>query len=147
MLKNLFDSIAITFTLISACIFSTPIFSQTSCSHQHHQLGFCAVAPSPDPLQFVQPDGSTFMGKLTGTPAVSYIETEDGYVFAKDSDGFYKYLVKEGGGKLNFSNIIVHAPKVRPNSEIVFLETIATNIRYSGKSPTKEIKNLPKCCS
>ncbi len=142
MIKNCLHPIISHVVFIAAFLFiSFNSISQNTCTHQHHQVGFCAVSPTPYPFEVVQPDGSKFIAKLFGSPAVSYLETEDGYVVLKDTDGFYKYATEGKKGRLEPSGIIVSDPEERSAEEVSFLENLKSHQRYTDQALENKLDN------
>ena len=141
MIKNYFHSIKSALFFLAALFISFNSISQNTCTHEKHQVGFCAVSPTPYPFEVVQPDGKKFIAKLFGSPAVSYLETEDGFVVLKDTDGFYKYAIEGKKGRLKPSNMVVSDIEVRSVEEVSFLETIKFQQRYTGQALKEKLDN------
>ena len=65
------------------------------------------IQASPDPITFVQPDGTEITCYLRGDMVVNWLESPDGYPIIKDGDGYYRYAVKNATGILEPGNIAV----------------------------------------
>ena len=142
MKNNSFISIctAIIIVLVFLNPFNSTAQNQGDQKHQHSS--FCAVTPSPYPFDLIQPNGEIFTGKVTGTPAAHYLETEDGFVVLQDTEGNYKYAIEGKNGALATSGFLVHSPEERTTAEIDFLETIQANYRYTGIALDKKLNDF-----
>ena len=104
-------------------------------THDHVDLGFCAIPPDPSLRLYTQPDGSTFEAGFVGSPAVLYLQTAEGFTIERDEeDGYYKYLVADAAGDLLLSDIVVHAPAQRSAREKAALQGLNKRVRYTGKA-------------
>ncbi len=66
-----------------------------------------AIPASPDTLSVVQPDGKVVLLRVFGDEFESYLETLDGYTVLKDSDGYWKYAIRDQAGILKPSDVVV----------------------------------------
>ena len=51
-----------------------------------------AIKAYPHPVKVMQPDGTTLMVRIHGDEASHYTSTLDGYMLAKDKEGFFCYV-------------------------------------------------------
>lgn len=100
---------------------------------KHSGSTYCGVAPYPDPIELVQPDGSSFMAYLFKEGPVAYLETLDGYAILQDnSDDYYRYATRGNKGDLYLTGVPVAAPENRSSTEITLLQVIRPHLRYEG---------------
>lgn len=94
---------------------------------------YCGVAPYPDPIELIQPDGSSFMAYLFTEGPAAYLETLDGYSILQDnSDNYYRYATRGNKGDLYLTGVPVAAPENRTSTETTLLQVIRPHLRYEG---------------
>ncbi|MGH1435814.1 MAG: M6 family metalloprotease domain-containing protein [Lewinella sp.] len=99
----------------------------------HSGNTYCGVAPYPEPIELVQPDGSSFMAYLFTEGPAAYLETLDGYSVLQDrSDNFYRYATRGKKGDLYLTGVPVSALDNRSSTEITLLQVIRPHLRYEG---------------
>ena len=75
-----------------------------------HAAGFCAVPPSPEPLELRQPNGAVLEAVAVGGAFSSYLETADGHTILRDpSDGYYRLAVAGPEGHLLLTDAVAGA--------------------------------------
>lgn len=126
---------------LSACQPTVPT-GELATSHHHHEVNgihnhgvttFCSVAPYPDPIELLQPDGSSFMAYLFTLGPAAYLETLDGYTILQDnSDGYYRYATRGSKGDLFLTGVPVSDTENRTSSENTLLQVIRPHLRYEG---------------
>ena len=114
--------------------------------------GYANAGPaSPETVQLVQPDGSTFTAQAKGDEFQGWTETSDGYTVVKNPNtGFFELAAQGAGGQLVPSGIRVGpaggsaqssaaalpAKGLRPprNTELANFQAAALNSTFSGRS-------------
>ncbi|WP_367388973.1 M6 family metalloprotease domain-containing protein [Lewinella sp. LCG006] len=116
-------------------------------SIDHSSSTYCRVAPYPDPIELIQPDGNTFMAYLFTEGPAAYLETLDGYTILQDkNDNYYRYATRGNKGDLYLTGVPVAAPENRSSTEIALLQVIRPHLRYEGVrlaelAATDQLKN------
>jgi M6 family metalloprotease-like protein len=102
-----------------------------------------AVIAKPDPVTYMQPDGSILTIIPRGDEIIHWAETTDGYTLLPDKNKTYVYAVRSTDGSLTFSAIAAHDPGQRGSAESAFLLSVGKKLFYSG-SQIAEMKSLLK---
>lgn len=93
------------------------------------------VPANPNGRPVKQPDGSTIMVYSKGDESVHWLETRDGYPIAKDSSGYFEYLLADSGNGVRHSGVRVTDPKTRgAESDSIFLSTLKKGSPYSAET-------------
>lgn len=83
-----------------------------------------AIKATPEPIKVTQPDGSEITIFLKGDEFFKYRTTLDGYLIAKNTDGFYHYASFSTEGKTNITQVRVSNHDQRSSTEINFLKKL-----------------------
>lgn len=102
-----------------------------------------AVTANPDPVEYIQPDGTSITIFLHGDEFIHWVSTSDGYTILSNSKGFYEYALIRQDGSLSFSGIRAHNAADRSKEELVFLKQIQPGLFFS-KSQLHDMKQLLK---
>lgn len=94
-------------------------------------LNIFATTAFPEQVEFTQPNGEKVFLFMKGDEFIKYASTLDGYTLLYDSEGFFNYAIINSDGNLVPS--IFHAKELskRTTEEIVFLQSISTNLYFS----------------
>ncbi|OGO35153.1 MAG: hypothetical protein A2W35_13470 [Chloroflexi bacterium RBG_16_57_11] len=65
------------------------------------------IPPNPDPIELVQPDGTTVTAYLTPAETGGQLETTEGYTILESSDGWWTYAEADVEGKPVPSSLVV----------------------------------------
>ena len=98
-----------------------------------------AVTANPNPIRYVQPDGSVITILLKGDEFIHWAVSSDGYTLLSNKNGTYEYAKILADGKLGFSGIQANEPNVRGGKEIEFLSKISKGI-FFPKSQISQMK-------
>ena len=100
-----------------------------------------AVKANPNPVRYVQPDGSFVTLLLKGDEFIHWATTLDGYTVMSAKSGFFEYAKTMEDGILGFSGIPAHDPGQRVGDEALFLSTVKPGLFFS-KTQVQEMKTL-----
>lgn len=90
-----------------------------------------SMPANPDPIVFVQPDGTTLTIKIKGDERISWRQTVDEYTLMRNNDGYLTYAIKDSNGDLQPSNIIATDVDQRGMKSKSMLSTLEKNLFYS----------------
>ncbi|MEI7500752.1 MAG: M6 family metalloprotease domain-containing protein [Bacteroidota bacterium] len=94
------------------------------------EKGF-AVTANPNPVEYLQPDGTTITILLHGDEFIHWVTTTDGYTIMTNQKGIYEYALIQGDGKMTFSGVQAHNAEIRNAREIDFLENIRPGLFFN----------------
>jgi M6 family metalloprotease-like protein len=86
-----------------------------------------AIKATPEPIKVLQPDGSELTILLRGDEFFKYRTTIDGFLIAKNIDGFYHYATFDTEGKTIISSVRSNELKKRNSTEVLFLKNLTAN--------------------
>jgi len=102
-----------------------------------------AVTANPNPVRFVQPDGSSLTILLKGDEFIHWAVTPDGYTLLSNKKGGYEYATLSSEGKMGFSGILANDPDNRGQQELSFLSKTQKGIFFT-KPQISEMKQALK---
>ena len=103
-----------------------------------------AVTANPNPVRFIQPDGSALTIILKGDEFIHWAVTSDGYTLLSNKNGAYEYAMLSSDGKMTFSGIQANDPGNRVLQEKDFLSGIHTGLFFSNTQITEMKLTLRK---
>lgn len=86
----------------------------------------------PNPIQFIQPDGSKISILLKGDEKVKWAQTLDGYTIMFNDRRTYEYAVLNSSNDMIPSGVKANSPENRSMEEQNFLTTVAKGLYYSS---------------
>lgn len=87
-------------------------------------LRLWAVPAYPNPIEIIQPDGSSLTIIQKGDEYYSWIETTDGYSIMKNANGIFEYVKLDKGGNVVLSGVKVRNVNERYPTETTFTASI-----------------------
>lgn len=97
-----------------------------------------AIKADPKPVKVVQPDGTTLVVRQRGDESFHFTVTTDGYMVRKDKDGFFKYVVFDGSGRMVLSAQRASAAAERSEQEKAFLSSVLPAAKMIDRMDVKE---------
>ena len=92
-----------------------------------------AVSAYPHPIQYQLPDNTTITITLKGDEIVHWAITLDGYALMLNKNGYYEYAILDEYLDMVCSGIRANNIEARSSEEIIFLQTIEKDLRFSSE--------------
>lgn len=109
-----------------------------------------AIKAYPRPISVRQPDGSTLIVRLHGDESYHYATSADGYMLAKDREGFFCYIDYDfSTGRRSLTGRRAHNVKERSDDEKTFISSLKpaklvnadlkTRLTFTPKAPARTL--------